>query len=218
MRRSAVSRAAGLLAVVGLAVVAPVGLAGCGTPRTDVGAVGDSISVQLAPFLEAAAAGDFSLQIAAVSGATIGDMVDDAASVAASRPSVLVVNLGSNDVIKGVPPEQSVADMERLLDQFDDLGCLVMVTVNEYMFSYAEGYLTDRAVATNAALADVAARRGAVVVDWNAILDAQRATPGTPEMLVDTVHLSGYGAEVLRDAYLDAIATGCSADGGAGGA
>lgn len=208
----------GAATAVAFLAVATIGLAGCGTPRTDVGVVGDSISVQLTPYLTDAAEGDFSIEIAAVSGATVGDMVDDAAKVASASPSILIVNLGSNDVIQGVPPEQSAADLDRLLNQFTGVRCLVVVRVNENMFSYDEGYLTERAVATNAALAEVAARRGAVVVDWNAILDAQRATPGTPDMLLDTIHVTGYGAEVLRDAYLDAIANGCSADGGAGGA
>ena len=198
-------------------MVGGVGLGGCGTPRTDVGVIGDSISAQITPFLTAAAEGNFTLEIAAVPGATVGEMVDDAATVAGASPSTLVVNLGSNDVLRGVPPAQSAADLERLLDQFTGVRCLVLVTVNETMFSDAEGYLADRAVATNAALGEVAARRGAVVVDWNAILAGQRATEGAPDMLFDTVHVTGYGAEVLTDAYLDAVANGCSADGGGSG-
>ena len=194
---------AALLALVTL------GLAGCGRSGTDVAVVGDSISVQLTPYLTEAAEGDFSIGIAAVSGATVGEMVDDAATLADSSPSILIVNLGSNDVIRGVPPEQSAADLERLLDQFTGVRCLVVVRVNENMFSYEEGYLTERAVATNAALAEVAARRGAVVIDWNAILDAERATPGTPDMLLDTIHVTGYGAEVLTTAYLDAVTDDC---------
>lgn len=186
-----------------------LGLAGCGRSGTDVAVVGDSISVQLTPYLTEAAEGDFSIGIAAVSGATVGEMVDDAATLADSSPSILIVNLGSNDVIRGVPPEQSAADLERLLDQFTGVRCLVVVRVNENMFSYEEGYLTERAVATNAALAEVAARRGAVVIDWNAILDAERATPGTPDMLLDTIHVTGYGAEVLTSAYLDAVTDDC---------
>ena len=194
---------AALLALVTL------GLAGCGRSGTDVAVVGDSISVQLTPYLTEAAEGDFSIGIAAVSGATVGEMVDDAATLADSSPSILIVNLGSNDVIRGVPPEQSAADLERLLDQFTGVRCLVVVRVNENMFSYEKGYLTERAVATNAALAEVAARRGAVVIDWNAILDAERATPGTPDMLLDTIHVTGYGAEVLTTAYLDAVTDDC---------
>ena len=193
-------------------VVPLVALAGCGSPRTDVGAVGDSITVQITETLESRARGRFSLEVAAVSGATIGDMVDEAATVAEARPSVLVVNLGSNDVIRGVPPEQSAADLDRLLDQFTGLGCLVIVTVNETMVSPAEGPLTDRAVATNAAIAEVAARRGAVVVDWNAILASERATPGTPDLLLDTIHVTGFGVEVLTGAYLEAVESACSAD------
>ncbi len=201
-------------ALVALCAASIGGLEGCAGSGTDVGAVGDSITVQLTPYLEGAAEGEFALEVAAVSGATVGEMVDDAAVVAATGPSVLVVNLGSNDVIRGVPPEQSAADLERLLNQFSGVRCLVLVTVNENMFSYTEGFLTDRAVATNAALAEVGARRGAVVVDWNAILDAQRALPDTPDMLLDTIHVTPYGAEVLTAAYVDAVTTGCSSDGG----
>jgi len=192
------------------ALVATVTLVGCGSGGTDVGVVGDSITVQLTPFLEQAADGEFSLELAAVSGATVGDMVDDAAVVAAAGPDVLVVNLGSNDVIQGVPPERSAADLERLLAQFSGVRCLVLVTVNEAMFSDAEGFLTDRAVATNTALGEVAARRGAVVVDWNELLATQRALPGTPDMLLDTVHVTDFGAEVLTAAYLDAITGACA--------
>lgn len=201
------------MAVAAAAWVASAGVTGCASSGADVGAVGDSITVQLTPYLEAAADGKFSVAIAAVSGATIADMVDDAAAVAAKSPPVLVVNLGSNDVIQAVPPEQSAADLERLLNQFDGVECLVLVRVNENMFSYVEGFLTERAVATNAALAEVAARRGAVVIDWNQILDTQRATAGTPDMLLDTIHVTPYGADVLTAAYLDAVDNGCSAGG-----
>ncbi len=176
-------------------------------------AVGDSITVQITPLLEAAAAGDFTLEVAAVPGATVGEMVDDAATAAAAGPSVLVVNLGTNDVIRGVPPEQSASDLERLLDQFDGVRCVVLVTVNENMTSPTEGFLADRAVATNAALGEVAARRGAIVVDWNAILDAQGALPGAPDMLFDTIHVTPDGAEVLTAAYVDAVTTGCAESG-----
>lgn len=187
-----------------------LGASACAPPRSDVGVVGDSITVQLTPFIESASDGRFDVEIAAVSGATIGEMIDDARAVADTRPPVVVVNLGSNDVIRNVPPEQSAADLERLVDQFGGVRCLVLVTVNENMVSYTEGLLGDRAAATNAALAEVAERRGAVVIDWNDVLATQRQTPDAPDMLIDTVHLSGYGADVLTLAYLDAIANRCA--------
>jgi lysophospholipase L1-like esterase len=69
--------------------------------------------------------------------------------------------------------------------------------------------LADRVRATNAALAEVADRRGVRVVDWTAHLAAAGAVPGTPDLLIDTVHLSDAGIDNLAGLYLDTLADGC---------
>lgn len=212
--RSATSAAqrAGVVLVAAVTLLGSTA-AGCswGPPPSAVGIIGDSITDQLVPGIEDGFAGQDNIDVRAVPGATIGDMLDDAARMARTAPRILIVNLGTNDVLRGVAPEQSAADFTTLLDTYRTVECVVLVSVHENMFTYDEGYLTERARATNAALAEVAAARGVTVVDWTAAIAEAQASPGSPDVLIDTIHLSLDGMLLLQDIYADAITDTCGA-------
>lgn len=177
--------------------------------RPVVGFLGDSITFQATTALEDRAPDTWRADVRATSGATIVDMAAQAARMGAEQPEAVIVNLGTNDVMQAFPPEKSAADLDLLLDQLGDPSCVVLVTVHENIVTEQDGVLADRVRATNAALAEVADRRGVRVVDWTAHLAAAGAVPGTPDLLIDTVHLSDAGIDNLVGLYLDTLADGC---------
>lgn len=195
-------------AVVGITTAAATG---CGLfdDRQPVAVIGDSITWQSSGPINDELGDRWRLDVRGVPGATIADMVDTAGDMADTSPQQVVVNLGTNDAARGVPPEQSAADLERLLDQFAGTRCIHLVTVHNNIFDYGEGFISERALATNVALLDVAERRGVHVIDWNQILTERLAVPGSPGLLADTVHPTPAGVEVLVDVYGDALANGC---------
>ncbi len=174
-----------------------------------VGFLGDSITVQTATALEQRAPEDWQVDIRARSGVTIAEMSGEAARLGAEGPEAVVLNLGTNDVLRGVPPEQSAADLELLLDQLGNPSCVLLMTVHENIVTDEEGSLLDRARATNAALAAVAERRGVRLVDWTEHLARQQAQPDAPELLIDTVHLSTDGVDDLVGLYLASLGDRC---------
>jgi lysophospholipase L1-like esterase len=197
-------------AVVGAVLTVSAG--GCALfddDRPVVGFLGDSITFQATTALEDRAPDTWRADVRATSGATIVDMAAQAARMGAEQPEAVIVNLGTNDVMQGLPPEKSAADLDLLLDQLGDPSCVVLVTVHENIVTEQDGVLADRVRATNAALAEVADRRGVRVVDWTAHLAAAGAVPGTPDLLIDTVHLSDAGIDNLVGLYLDTLADGC---------
>lgn len=200
------------VAVAGLGAVGLVaaGLTGCGLgdDRPRVAVVGDSITWQSSGPINDELGDRWRLDVRGVPGATIGDMVEVAGDMAGQSPRQVVVNLGTNDVVLKVPPAQSAADLDRLLDQFTDVECIHLVTVHDYIFTFEDGFVTPWAQATNQALADVARRRGVGVIDWNATLAYRLAVPDSPDLLVDTVHLTPAGIDVLVDTYGEAL-RGC---------
>jgi lysophospholipase L1-like esterase len=189
----------------------PVLTVGCGwlDRPSGVAIIGDSITDQVAPDIGDGFAGQDVVEVRAVPGATIRDMLGEAARMSRGTPGILVVNLGTNDVLRGVPPERSAADLETMLDTFPSAECVVLISVHEYMFSFTEGFLTERAAATNAALAEVAAERGVTVVDWTAAIATAQSDPDAPDVLIDTIHLSTAGVDLLEGIYADAITDTC---------
>jgi lysophospholipase L1-like esterase len=197
-------------AVVGAVLTVSAG--GCALfddDRPVVGFLGDSITFQATTALEDRVPDTWRADVRATSGATIVDMAAQAARMGAEQPEAVIVNLGTNDVMQAFLPEKSAADLDLLLDQLGDPSCVVLVTVHENIVTEQDGVLADRVRATNAALAEVADRRGVRVVDWTAHLAAAGAVPGTPDLLIDTVHLSDAGIDNLAGLYLDTLADGC---------
>lgn len=208
--RRAVRRVVGVAAWVAVAAVVSVAVAGCGLfAGPPVAIIGDSITWQSASALHSRLDGDYTVDLRAVPGATVGDMLGTAAEMAGNDPTQLVVNLGSNDAMKGVDPAQSAADFEAMLDTFAGVRCVHLVTVHEYIVTPDQGILRDRVLATNAALREVADRRGVQVIDWTEAVGWARLEPDSPEVLTDTVHLTPEGIDVLVGIYADALATGC---------
>src|SRR5262249_1363241 len=81
----------------------------------------------------------------------------------ATTPTVVVVDLGTNDVVKGVPTATSLAAIDNVIANFPS-SCVVVVNVNEQ--TTAGGYNTAAAHAFNQGLVD----RGLRIADWTCAL------------------------------------------------
>lgn len=200
-----------MTAAVGVVLAVVAGGCSLFDDRPPVAIIGDSITWQASSPIASTVGREFSVDVRAVPGATIADMVDRASRMGRREPEQLVVNLGTNDVVRNVTPGQSAADLEVLLDQFPTVKCVHVVTVHDRIFNLIDGtFYTERSQATNAALEAVAAQRGANVINWNAALDMASAS-GAPDLLSDTVHLTGDGINLLVTLYNDALRRGCPA-------
>jgi hypothetical protein len=190
---------------------ASVLLGGCGLldGRPPAGVVGDSITLQVVEELREVAGDDWRLDIRPMPGATVGEMLAAVDAAAQRNPDQVIINLGTNDVLRDVAPETSAGHLASMFELLAGVPCVHVVTVHEYIFSWEEGYLTDRAVAYNTSLREAANVHGAQVIDWTAVVTAAREPPDAPDLFTDTVHITPAGIDLLAGVYDNVLATGC---------
>ncbi len=215
-RRSSMRTLAGVLVVVAAAgAVAAVGWLAWSQVRSDdgdVAVIGDSISVLLTADEDLTLAGR-STRVHAVSGARVAEMSDAADEVADRGTRDVVVNLGTNDVLQGRPPDQVVADLEALTDVVDAGSCVHLVTISEHMVSVDHPDVNQRAAAVNDGIRRLADERDYQVIDWSAIVGEHldESDPQFPPT-VDSVHPSESGQALLTSAIEDSLRDGCGID------
>lgn len=230
------NRRAGWLSAVGLVVAMTLALGACtssGDTAADAGAapsappptsspdlapdqapdirgslaiVGDSITEQGQDIMRARFEDRWNLRIDGRSGYTIDDQIPAAQALAQDRPTQMIVNLGTNDVLRGHSAEAIATDLQTLLDDMVGVSCIHVVTVAQGMVLPGQEF-TDAAVAANQAIVAVAARnRGVDVVDWSGWKNRYEAgsQPDGP-MVFDTIHPTEAGQEALADLYEDAL-------------
>lgn len=174
----------------------------CGPSGPRVVLVGDSITDVSRTEFDVALGDAYDVEVIGRFGKRTDEVVTDVEALAASPPSAVVINLGTNDVLQGVPAEQAAASLERMAGLVDRADCLVLVTINESMSVNGTSY-TDGAEALNERIEQIADDHGnASVLDWNAVIDDHG---GNDEVTWDTYHPSDAGRKVLADAYRDAI-------------
>lgn len=178
---------------VGLASVLLVGLlAGCSVREaTYTGAAGPSVAVagdfftrDAAADLHAALDPTYATRLFGEPDATLGDFTASidggealADQLADPAPDVLVVQLGTNDAIRGVPTSDSLAALDALIGRFPG-ACVVGLTVTE--LGDPAGYHRDLAGALNAGI------RARV----DQVLDVARGVEQDPSVLeADGIHL-----------------------------
>jgi hypothetical protein len=173
-----------------------------------VAVLGDSITDQSSAYIGAALRRSYATSITAVSGISVQGQQFAADKYALAKPSVLLVELGTNDAIHFVTNRQTVLgfklDLARLTAKFPS-SCVVVTTV------------TTHRPGTNTAIIafDSAARQfndymhanDAHVVEWDAAVGAADAA-GQPIVISDSVHPTLAGSQLL--AQLDKAAVdGC---------
>lgn len=176
------------------------------TPTDDVVVVGDSITEQGDATLHARLSPPYHLRIRGRGGYRIEEMEPYAIELATTGPEQVVINLGSNDILKDWPLDKSVAALQRLLDRFAGARCVHLVTVNEHFNAGDDATMHDRTTALNAEIRRLATSRGADVIDWSGLVGEQLAA-GEPDGPItdDSVHPTPLGQAKLADLYRVAL-------------
>lgn len=168
--------------------------------------IGDSITEQTEDTFEAVLGSRWSLWIDGVGGATVAQQMPAAERGAAEAPQQVVVELGTNDVGRGLDPAASVAQVRSMLDLFPTATCLHVVTVTEGMSLDGRDHRADAGEFNDGLRALAAADPRVTVIEWDDALAAEEAAGADrTDLLVDTVHLTDRGERLLADAYAVAL-------------
>lgn len=174
--------------------------------------IGDSLTVQAAPGLHQRLDQRFRVTINAFQGFTIGNQLPAARVLGSERPDIAVINLGTNDAWKALPIEQSVRNYEAMVAEFP-AGCLVIVTVIDSTAGLdpKDPYHADLAAQLNQRLREIAAVRGAVIVDWASAVAGHELEYNTSAvdskvgLAADGIHQNPTGSAVLSDLIVKGV-------------
>lgn len=172
----------------------------------DVALVGDSITEMADRDLRRELEPPYHLRIRGRGGYRIEEMEPYAIELATTKPEQVVINLGSNDILKNWPLERSVTALNRMTAKFQGYRCLHLVTVNEYFNVPDDPGVHDRAAALNEEIRRIAASNGFRVIDWNALVVAY-IQDGLPEgaLTGDSIHPTEVGTAKLSKLYREAL-------------
>lgn len=206
----------GLLAAGLAACALPFGPTGCGrdTGRGGAGSplpagtpvlvLGDSIAAGYGASRDAAfparlqAATGWDVVNAGVSGDTSsGALLRLAPLLESHRPALVVVEIGGNDLLRGVPPERTRANIDQMLSRVSAAGArAVLVAVPEpNLFAYQLGRLSDHPM-----YRDLAAAHGALLVEGAVSRALARASTR-----VDPIHPNADGQRLIGEALVTAL-------------
>jgi len=168
--------------------------------------VGDSITSLSQPELTARLRGRYRVEVSGAPRRTTQERVRDLPLLLTTKPERLVINLGTNDVLRGESTKGTLAALERIGTAFPTVHCVVLVTVNHNMFSAKQVRVGPDAYALDRGIRALAARRHWGVVPWDSIvqryLDAGQQQGSLSD---DTVHPRPVGRRLLADAYRTAL-------------
>lgn len=194
---------------VGVLVVLALGwsLVSCsGSERADVLIVGDSITGLVEDDF-ARRDLDHRFTLRADNGATSQDMLEVVEAMPERGFELVILNLGTNDVGEGRPPEDFVSSVRRLLDEVDGAECVYLTTINEQVVSFDDETLPARTRILNDRIRALAEERDRVrLIDWNGAV-REYLDRGEPDgsLLSDTVHPTPVGQRLLLDLYVEAV-------------
>jgi lysophospholipase L1-like esterase len=177
-------------------------------PRPTVAIVGDSITERGESALRKTLSDDWRLSIDGRSGYTVAEQIPAARALGEQAPTQVIVNLGTNDVMKGHDLSQSAADLAEVVAAFPAATCIHLVTVNEGIELGGRSF-ADRSAELNRSIAELAAADPRIdVVDWSAAVAAYEAgDQADGPILTDTVHPSPRGQLALAARYAEALAS-----------
>lgn len=113
-------------------------------------------------------------------------------------PALVIVSLGGNDMLRGLPPEQTRRNLDQLLTR---LGERKVSVVMMGMLS-APNWGADQAKAFNAIYPDLAKQHGATLVPF-----FLEAVIGKPELIqADRIHPTASGIDAMVGATVEAVA------------
>jgi lysophospholipase L1-like esterase len=167
--------------------------------------LGDSITALGTNQLNSSLGSDYHLTINGHFGARVSDQENDAAFLAALHAKQVIINLGTNDVLNGVPTGQTTLELQQMVQKFQGADCIHLVTVNVNIRKGAQT-MKPQAEALNTEINKLASANSNVnVIDWNSI-DAPTVDATHPNGLtIDGVHPTADGQKQLVDAYSTAL-------------
>ena len=175
--------------------------------RPTVAIVGDSITDQGESVLTSDLSEDWRLRIDGASGYTIAEQLPAAEALGDRDPQQVIVNLGTNDVMKGDDLDQSAAALRQIVAAFPDAACIHLVNINQGIVLGGVSF-APRSAQLNRAMTEIAADDPRVeVLDWSRAVSADEAVNHSDgPLLRDTVHPTTPGQHVLARIYADALA------------
>jgi len=196
-------------AAIGAGFVSNEPAAGPG-PTDDVSLVGDSITEQSEAVLHEVLDPSFKVRIRGRGGYRIEELEPYAIELSTTKPEQVVINLGTNDVLKNWPVQKATAAMNRMVTTFKSARCVYIVTITEGMRSEIDPNQSARALVFNLELRRIAAAHNVRIIDWAALI-RDDAAAGSPRgaLTSDTVHPTEEGRRRLAELYREAL-TGCS--------
>ena len=133
-----------------------------------------------------------------VSGNTTAQMLDRLDDVLASGPTpqVVVILGGTNDIARGMPVEDALANLRTIAERVRDSGRRPVLVCPPPSGSFRR----ERAEALRAGLRDYARGQGFVFVDpWPAMEDPGRRGWSRPELALDVLHPNERGQYVIAE-------------------
>ena len=144
---------------------------------------------------------DFKLTVSARGGLTIGKSMGAAQLLAASKPTQVIIDLGSNDVLSAVSLAQAQTDLHTMVGLFKAADCIHLVNINTHMVALGRGPVATEANQLNDEIRKIAAANSAVdIIDWDKIIsDDIAAHPPNGTLTGDTIHPGSRGQQLLAD-------------------
>ena len=175
-----------------------------------VAVIGDSITVLDTGDLQHQLSSDFKLTVSARGGLTIGKSMAAAQLLAASKPSQVIIDLGSNDALSAVSLAQAQTDLHTMVGLFKEADCIHLVNVNTHMAALGRGPVATEANQLNDEMRKIAAANSAVdIIDWDKIISDDIADhPPKGTLTGDTIHPGSRGQQLLAD-EADAVLHRC---------
>lgn len=182
---------------------------GCSLWQKDsVAVIGDSITALGGEALDRDLGGRVDLQLSGNFGETVAQVLPKAEALSAQDFDQVFINLGTNDVLQGLPVPESMQAMREMVALFDEAVCVHLVTVNEHMVHPERGAVSEGARQLNEAMVEFAEADERVrIVDWNAVASdsLDGGDPPTSTLTDDSIHPTDEGFERLDELYLDAL-------------
>ena len=172
----------------------------------DVAIVGDSITEMSDRTVHQVLDPQFHVRIRGRGGYRVEEMEPYAIELATSNPEQVVINLGTNDVLKNWPLDKSVSALDRMVKEFSGARCIHLVTINQWITNEADPGVRARAIVFNFAVRKIAADQHLDVIDWNAAIEADLKA-GSPRgaLTSDTIHPNATGQTALAQLYRAAL-------------
>lgn len=178
-------------------------------PLPDVAMLGDSIFYGAEDTMQARHGGEWDLRFDAVPGATTTDQLGAATKLARRTDATgqLVVELGTNDVARDLPLDESRRSMEQILSDFPEVRCIHLVTVTDMQRDVDPNVPWVEAAEYNEMLREFTDDPRVRIVEWAKLLTAND-TRSTGSLLRDNVHPNDRGNVALSDLVAASLA-GC---------